>query len=193
VELIGLFLIAAGLLVVAGVAKAARPDDTARAMTALLPGTPPLLPMRWLVRAGALAEAALGLVAIAFPRPITAALVACSYVGFAGVVTIARWRGGPLATCGCFGRPDTPPTVLHLVFDLVLAAAALAVAVTASGSSVLASVLSHMPWAGIPLLFASAVGLWLSVLALSALAALTAARHPGHQARHGSPKPAAAP
>ena len=36
-ELIGLYLIAAGLLCVAGVAKAAHPDDTARALAALLP------------------------------------------------------------------------------------------------------------------------------------------------------------
>ncbi len=75
-ELIGLYLIAAGLLVVAGVAKAARPDDTARAMAALLPGSPPLRLLRGVVRVGALAEAALGAVALAFPRPATAALVA---------------------------------------------------------------------------------------------------------------------
>ncbi len=191
-ELIGLFLVGAGLLVVAGVAKAARPDDTARAMAELLPGSLPLLPVRWLVRAGALAEAALGLLAIAFPRPLTAALVACSYGAFAGVVAVARWRGGPLATCGCFGRPDTPPTVLHLVFDVMLAAAACAVAVTGSGSATLAVVVSPMPWAGVPFLFVTAVGLWLSVLALSALAALTPARHPGHQTRHGHPRPATA-
>ena len=123
-ELIGLYLVAAGLLVVAGVAKAARPDDTARAMAALLPGPLPLRLLRWRVRAGALAEAALGVVAVVFPRPVTAALVALSYVCFFGVVAFARWRGGPLATCGCFGRPDTPPTALHLVIDLVLAAAA---------------------------------------------------------------------
>ena len=178
-ELIGLFLVAAGLLVVAGVAKAARPDDTARAMAALLPGSPPLRPVRWLVRAGAVAEAALGVVAIAVPRPLTAALVACSYVAFAGVVAVARWRGGPLATCGCFGRPDTPPTALHLVLNLVLAGAALAVAVDAPSTGTLAAQLARMPWAGVPLLFASAVGLWLTGLALSALAALTAARRPG--------------
>ena len=41
-ELIGLYLIAAGLLVVAGTAKAARPDDTARAVGALLPSSPAL-------------------------------------------------------------------------------------------------------------------------------------------------------
>jgi hypothetical protein len=175
-ELIGLYLIAAGLLCVAGVAKALRPDDTALAMAALSPGRPPLRLVRSVVRAGALAEAALGAVAILFPRPAIAALVALSYLVFVAVVTYARWRGGPLATCGCFGRLDTPPTALHLVLNLVLAAAATAVAICGSPGSTLGQQLVHQPWAGFPLVFASAVGVWLSALALSALAALTAAR-----------------
>jgi hypothetical protein len=182
VELIGLYLIAAGLLCMAGVAKAARPDDTARAMATLVPGPPPSV-MRWLVRAGAVAEAVLGALALAFPRPATATLVALSYAGFFAVVVYARLRGRPLATCGCFGRPDTPPTALHLVVDLVLAAAAAAVAVGASPHGTLATQLAHQPWAGLPLLFVSAVGLWLTALALSSLGALAAARRATRPAR----------
>jgi hypothetical protein len=181
--LIGLYLIAAGLLCVAGLAKAIRPGDTALAMAAFVPGRPPLRLLRWVVRAGALAEAALGAVAIVFPRPATAALVALSYLAFFVVVAYARWRGGPLATCGCFGRPDTPPTALHLVIDLVLAAAAAAVAVGATPENTLRLELAHQPWAGFPLLFVSGVGLWLTALALSALAALTATRQAGHPGR----------
>jgi hypothetical protein len=179
VELIGLYLVAAGLLVVAGVGKAMRPDDTARALAVLSPGSPSLRPLRWAVRLGALAEAGLGVVAILFPRPVTAALVSFSYVCFAVVVAFARQRGGPLATCGCFGRPDTPPTLLHLVLDLALAGAAAAVAVGAPGDGSLVAQLAHQPGAGLPLLFVSAVGIWLTALALSALAALTAARRLG--------------
>jgi hypothetical protein len=176
VELIGLYLVAAGLLVVAGIGKAARPDDTARAMATLLPRSPSIRLLRWTVRAGALAEAALGVVALLFPRPVTATLVALSYVCFFGVVFSARRRGGPLATCGCFGRPDTPPTTLHLVVDVTLAAAAAAVAAGSPGDGALVSQLAHQPGAGVPLLFVSAVGLWLTALALSALAALSGAR-----------------
>jgi hypothetical protein len=176
VELIGLYLIAAGLLVVAGTAKAAQPDDTARAVAGLLPSPPSLRLLRYVVRVGALAEAALGALALMFPRPATAALVAASYLCFFGVVAYARRRGGPLATCGCFGRPDTPPTALHLAIDLALGAAATAVFVGAPSHGTLVTQLAHQPWAGIPLLFVSAVGLWLTALALSALAALTAAR-----------------
>jgi hypothetical protein len=176
VELIGLYLVAAGLLVVAGTAKAARPDDTARALGALLPSAPALPLLRRVVRVGALAEAALGTAALAFPRPATAGLVAASYVCFLGVVADARRRGGPLATCGCFGRPDTPATALHLFIDLVLATAAATVAAGAPSGGTLVTQLAQQPWAGLPLLFVSAVGLWLTALALSALAALTAAR-----------------
>jgi hypothetical protein len=176
-ELIGLFLVAAGLLCVAGVGKAMRPDDTARALAPFLPGPPPLRVMRLVVRVGALVEAAIGALAIVFPRPVTAGLVALSYLCFLAVVALARRRGGPLATCGCFGRPDTPPTALHLVIDGALAAVAVVVAFDAPQQGTLATQLAHQPWSGVPLLFVSAVGLWLTALALSALAALTAARH----------------
>jgi hypothetical protein len=175
VELIGLYLVASGLLVVAGVAKAIRPDDTARAL-ADLAHLRRLRPVRWLVRLGALAEAAVGLTALILPRPVTAALVAFSYAAFGVVVVVARWRGGPLATCGCFGRPDTPPTTVHILLNLTFASAAVAVAVAAPAKGTLAGELGRQPWAGFPLLFVSAAGLWLCLLALSALAALEGTR-----------------
>ncbi len=176
-ELIGLYLIAAALLVAGGIAKAIRPDDSARALSALLPrGHAPSQPrLRGAVRAGALSEAMLGLVALVVPRPLTAALVALSYALFAIVVAFARMRGGPLATCGCFGRPDTPATRLHVAVNLALAGAAGVVAAGVPRGGSIATLLAHQPWAGLPLLFVSAVGLWLTFLALSALAALEGA------------------
>ena len=177
-ELIGLYLIAAALLVAAGIAKAVRPDDTARAVSALLPRgcAPSQRRLRGAVRAGALAEAMLGLVALVVPRPVTAALVALSYALFAIVVAFARVRGGPLATCGCFGRPDTPATRLHVAVNFALAGAAVVVAAGVPNGGSIATLLAHQPWAGLPLLFVSAAGLWLTFLALSALAALEGAR-----------------
>ncbi len=176
-ELIGPYLVASALLVLAGGAKAWRPDDTARALAPLLPRSlRALRRARILVRAGALAEAALGFTALVLPHPVTAALVAASYAGFAAVVALARRRGGALATCGCFGRPDTPPTMVHLLLDLALAAAAAVVAVAAPTSGTLFGLLERQPWGGLPLLAVSAVGLWLAFLALSALGALEGAR-----------------
>jgi len=177
VELIGLYLIASGLLVAAGAAKAIRPDDTARALAALWPGSraPSHALFRLSIRAGAGAEIVIGVVALALPGPVTAAAVALSYALFACVVAYARARGGPLTACGCFGRLDTPATRLHVAIDLLLAGSAAVVAGTARSGS-LASLLAHQPWAGMPLLFVSAAGLWLTVLALSALATLEGAR-----------------
>jgi hypothetical protein len=65
---------------------------------------------------------------------------------------------------------------VHLVIDLVLAAVATAVAAGVPSGGTLVTQLAHQPWAGLPLVFVSAVGLWLTALALSVFAALTAAR-----------------
>jgi hypothetical protein len=173
VELIGPYLIACVLLIVAGVAKAVRPADTARALGALVP-----VPFPWLrgvVRVGSMAEAALGVVAIALPRPGPAWLVALSYVGFAVIVAVARSKGAAISSCGCFGTPDTPATMLHVLVNLALAGAAATVAL-AGASGTIASVLSQQPLHGLPLVAVSALGAWLTYLALSGLARVQAAR-----------------
>jgi hypothetical protein len=179
-ELIGVFFIACGLLVLAGGAKAVRPDDTARALVLLIPSRTSEVPSfsltRQAVRIGALLEVALGACALAFPRPVTAALVAASYALFLCTVLYARRRGGSISTCGCFGRPDTPPTALHVVLNLVFIATAVTVALRPPSLTAVTSLLNHQPWNGVPLLFASGVGVWLAYLALSPLATLESAR-----------------
>ena len=179
-ELIGVYLVACGLLVLAGVAKTVRPDDTARALVQLVPGTNSRVPSfnvaRETVRTGALLEAVLGTVALLFPRTTTAALIAVSYALFLCITAYARRRRGPLSTCGCFGRPDTPPTTEHLVLNMVFAATAVAVAAQPPHYASLVSLLGNQPWDGVPLVLASGVGVWLAYLALSPLAVLEAAR-----------------
>ncbi|MGH9079945.1 MAG: MauE/DoxX family redox-associated membrane protein, partial [Acidimicrobiales bacterium] len=118
-ELTGLYLVACFLLIVAGAGKAARPDDTARALVALPRTRLPLNWVRSLVRMGSVAELSLGLAGLLVPGPTVVWLVAASYALFATVVAYTRWRGGALASCGCFGTPDTPATALHVVVDLV--------------------------------------------------------------------------
>ena len=179
-ELIGIFFVGCGLLVLAGMAKAIRPDDTARALVLLVAGdasrAPSIRLARRTVRLGALLEAALGVSALFAPRPALAACVAASYALFAGVVLYARRSGGVLATCGCFGRPDTPPTNLHVILNLVFVVAAIAVATRPPDASFLLEFMGHQPWLGFPLLFVSGVGVWLAYLALSPLASLEGAR-----------------
>jgi hypothetical protein len=173
VELIGPYLVACTLLVGAGAAKAVRPHDTARALRLLGPiGLPAMVVA---VRSGAVVEMAVGGVGLALPQRGPALAVAVSYAGFAVFVLVARVRGGAVASCGCFGTPDTPATTLHVVVDLILAGAAAAVAVAGQGGT-LASVLAGQPAHGVPLLLVSALATWLTYLALSGLADLQAAR-----------------
>ena len=172
-ELIGPYLVACALLALAGAAKAVRPFDTARALAGLV--RLPARPLGVAVRIGAAAEMLLGLAALARPLPVTAGLVAASYAGFALYVGYARSRGGAIATCGCFGTPDTPATGIHIVLDVGFGAAAVAVAVAAPAGSIV-SILGGQPWSGVPLLLASGAGVWLAILALSTFAKLHAAR-----------------
>ena len=179
-ELIGLYLIACTLLIVAGAMKAARPDDTARALAPLMPAPFEALAdvrrLRSIIRSAALVEAGLGVAAFLLPRAVPAALVAASYAAFAGVVAYVRARGGALASCGCFGTPDTPATVLHVVVDLVFAGAAVLVATSAPPGGTILTALGHQPLHGAALLIVSAVGAWLTYLTLSMLGSLEAAR-----------------
>ena len=172
-ELIGPYLAACLLLLAAGAAKAVRPADTARAVSAVVPMT--LATTQVLVRTGAVVEAVVGAVALVHPSAVAASLVAASYAAFAVFVSVVLARGGPLATCGCFGKPDTPATRLHVVVNALLAASSAAVAATVP-SGWLPTVLAHQPWRGIPVVLLSVLCAWLVFLALSRLAELGAAR-----------------
>jgi Methylamine utilisation protein MauE len=179
-ELIGVFFVASGLLMLAGIAKAVRPDDTVRALVLLVPAAN-LRPQsfnvtRQAVRIGAILEAALGACALFFPGTVTGALVAVSYALFVCITAYARINGGALSTCGCFGRPDTPATGLHVLLNMVFAATAVALAVQPPRVTALVPLLQNQPWGGVPLVIASGVGVWLTYLALSPLATLEAAR-----------------
>jgi len=133
-ELIGLYLVACVLLILAGIAKAFRPDDTTRAMAVFVPFKMPLL--RRVIRSGSIAEAALGATALVLPRTGSAGLVALSYFIFALVVAYARSKGGAIASCGCFGTPDTPATMLHVIVDVALGIAAVLVAMAGPVGSI---------------------------------------------------------
>jgi Methylamine utilisation protein MauE len=143
------FLAATVVLGVAGLAKLRRPDDTARALIAAS------IPLgRTGVRAGALAEIAVAVAAIAVPSAITGALVAASYAGFAVFVAMALHQGWPLASCGCFGRPDTAPHRAHAVLNVGAAAAAVWWAAVAPDH--IGSLFHHETANGVPLMLITA-------------------------------------
>jgi hypothetical protein len=94
------------------------------------------------------------------PGPVTGGLVALAYGLFAVFVVVALKRGWALTSCGCFGRPDNPPTVAHAVLNAGAAAIAVWWAVAwpdGYGWSHLVRLFFHQPWHGGPLVFISAV------------------------------------
>jgi hypothetical protein len=158
----GPFAIAAALLLAGGLLKAVRPTDTANALrTVGLPGSPRL------VRIGAGGEVIVGAAALAFGDPISAALVAASYAAFTVFVLVALRRNAPIASCGCFGKADTPPSTLHVVINLFAVAAASAVAFASPAG--LGDVVRSQPLAGVPFLLLVASGVGFSYLTLSSL------------------------
>ncbi|MCW2584631.1 MAG: hypothetical protein JWN55_147 [Frankiales bacterium] len=104
----GPFYAASALLVVAGAQKVVDPAPLVRAAKSVRLRVP-----RHAVRLLALAEAGLGVAALALGTRATAIAVALSYAAFTAFVLLARARGGVLASCGCFGKSDLPPTRTH--------------------------------------------------------------------------------
>jgi hypothetical protein len=151
------YLAAVLLLLAAGAVKAVRPADTANALRAA--GLPS---HRLVIRLGAAAEVAVAVAALAGPGPVTAGLVSLSYLGFAGFIAMALRRGWLIASCGCLGRPDTPPTPAHLVLDLAAAGCAAWWAAVAPSS--LGAAFDHQPWGGLPLALATALVAYLGYL-----------------------------
>ncbi len=161
--LAGPFAAFAILLAIAGVAKAARPLPTVRAMRSL--SLPSRLSSAALVRCLGVGEALLAVTALVVAGPVPAALVALSYAAFAAFVTYARARGGSVSSCGCFGKPDTPPTAAHIVVNVLAAVIALGAAAWPARSPL--GELARSPGAGVPL---AALILVTAVLAYLALA-----------------------
>lgn len=162
----GPFAVACVLLAVGGGAKAWRPTDTARALA--LFGWPV---GSGVVRVGGVVEAGLALTALVTGSAWMAAAVAISYSAFAGWIGVALLRGLPISSCGCFGTPDTPPSVVHVIVNVVAAAVSADAAV--SDVPALGATLRQQPAAGLPFLGLAALATWLLIRALRAGAAPT--------------------
>jgi hypothetical protein len=173
VTLLGPYLVACGVLVLAGTAKSFRPHRTATVIGQLLPTLPPSA-VTGSVRALALAEALLGVSAAAFPRTALASAVAASYAGFAVFVLYLRSRRGTSADCGCLSA-DSPPTRMHVLLNVGMALSAAFVAAAGSGGSIV-SLLARQTLDGVPLIGACTVCAWLVILTLVAVPRLAAAR-----------------
>ena len=163
--LAGPYLAATALLVVAGGAKLVDPLPLVRALRSVGLPAPQAL-----VRAGAGLELLVGLTAAVSGARWPAVAVALSYTAFTAFVLVALRRGGVLASCGCFGKADTPPTGTHVAVTGALALVAAAVATRPVGP--LTDLLGASPWNGLPLLLATAAVAATAYLVLALLPTL---------------------
>jgi hypothetical protein len=151
----------AGLLAVGGALKLRQPANTVNALRAAgLPASDTG------VRILAAAELIIGVGTLVAEGPLFPALLGLSYAGFTAFVAYALAKHTPLDTCGCFGTPDTPPTVLHLL--ITAGAAVTGFAAAATGTSV-AEVVGDQPWAGIPFILMSVLMAYLAYLVMAVL------------------------
>lgn len=168
--LTGPFAIAALVVAVGGAAKLLAPEPTADALAALGGPHSLLVP-----RAMGIAEVLLGGAAVAYGGRILAGLVAAAFVAFAGFVVLARRHGG-VASCGCFGRVSTPPSLLHVIVNLVCAGVAGAGVV--AGVPALPDIVPDQPGAGVPLVVVVLTGTWLVYAVLTVVPEVLAAGQP---------------
>lgn len=163
--LTGPYAAAAALLVVGGAPKIWAPADTARALRQLrLPVNRPA------VRVLGTLEVLTGLAALTWTSSLPALGVAGWYAAFTVVVALALRTDKPLASCGCFGKADTPPTRTHLA--LVAAAAVVGgVAATRPPEAVMTALTDDVLLA-LPFVALTACVVWFSYLVMSRLAVL---------------------
>jgi hypothetical protein len=115
--------IAAGLMLVAGVAKLRSPASALEALDALgLPASTAL------ARGVGVIEACLGAVCLIAPGHIGLAALAGAYLVLAVAVSAGRLHGERQAPCGCFGEASTPAQLGHLALNLTCATLAAAAA-----------------------------------------------------------------
>jgi uncharacterized membrane protein YphA (DoxX/SURF4 family) len=152
--------IGALLLIASGGSKIGDAAPTKGALrSAHLPATDLVV---WVLGA---AEVLAGAAALVAPGPFPALAVSALYLGFAGFVSVALARHLPLQSCGCFGRSDTPPTIGHVAYNLLMAVSV----PFAAGAPRLVDRIASDASIGLALLGFSLLGAFLSYLVLARL------------------------
>ena len=159
---------AALLLVAAGAAKLIRPSDGYAGLVGFRIG-----PLSVRLLGGV--EVAAGAAALWLGGPVAASAVGLLYGLFALAVGRALLAGAE--SCGCFGRLDAPPSRIHVLANLALAAVSFA-AVGADGAAipVIARTLIVSPAVGVALAVEIVVLAGLALVTFTALPEALAAR-----------------
>jgi methylamine utilization protein MauE len=156
------FFAAAALVVASGGAKLRHPGPAVRALQAArLPSSPPA------VRAIGAVEIVVGLSCLIAPGRLSAAALAALYAGFAAFLARLIRAGVPGASCGCLGRQDAAPSLLHLALDV--AAGTTAALVAMSPPSGIVAFSARLPLLGLPFLLGTALIAFLAYLAAAYL------------------------
>ena len=153
------FLVACGVLCLAGVAKLRSPAGAVRALAAAGLPAP-----RGLIRGFAVVEIALGAWAALSPSRAGAAAVACLYAIFSGLVLLLARRR---AACGCFGEGDAPASPLQAVLSLGLAV--IAGAAVASPPHGVAWLVDQQVWFAATMALATGAAIYATVAAYTDL------------------------
>ncbi len=108
--------IALGLLGASGVAKLINPEPTTGALDAArLPSS------NILSRLLGTVETVVAVAALSVGGSLALLAASGLYLAFAVFTFSALMNRIPLQSCGCFGREDTPPTSIHIVYNVVSA------------------------------------------------------------------------
>ncbi len=152
------FLAACFVLCATGISKVWKPEPTGRALRAVgLPGS------RLAVRLLGSAEVAAATGGILAPVAVTGVAVGTLYVGFAAFLVAALARDVPVASCGCAGERDLPPSWVHVALDLTAAAAAFGVGASRDAATVgIATFVAHRPFLGVALAAGALLIAWLA-------------------------------
>jgi len=109
----------------------------------------------------------IGIAALLAEPRVSYAVLAGVYSAFTAFTAWALKLDEPLASCGCFGDPDTPAAPSHVL--LTALAAATTAAAAASGAPVLRTVIATEGWRVVPLAIYIGLGVYLAFLAFTAL------------------------
>jgi methylamine utilization protein MauE len=158
--LLPLFAMAAGVLLLAGLAKLRSPAAAQAALASF--GLPPSAA---LARAIGAAEAGIGALCLILPGGAGALALAAAYLALT-LATGARWsRGEREAPCGCFGDASSSIHLGHVGLNAALALVA-AVSVLAPPAG-LASALAASPAAGLALVAGVGCSVYLALTLLT--------------------------
>jgi hypothetical protein len=123
-----LFFLACGLLVLTGLFKMWRPQPTAKVLGAIGIARSSLMASRVV---GGL-EVLVGALGLASPRGPGGTAVAALYLVFAIFLVFLIAFRPSVSSCGCTGRHDTPPNLVHAGLDVAASGTAFVVATSSS-------------------------------------------------------------